>query len=78
VRIYAFSDRVEVHSPGGLGGPMRLENILTKQWSRNATLVQGLVALDIIEELGLGLDRMVASMAQAGLPAPVFVDNGDT
>lgn len=78
VRIYAFSDRVEVHSPGGLGGPMRLDNILEKRWSRNATLVQGLVALDIIEELGFGLDRMVAVMAEAGLPAPVFTNHGDT
>lgn len=78
VRIYAFSDRVEVHSPGGLGGPMRLDNILEKRWSRNATLVQGLVALDIIEELGFGLDRMVAVMAEAGLPAPVFANKGDT
>ena len=57
---------------------MRLDNLLTKRWSRNATLVQGLVALDIIEELGFGLDRMVAAMAEAGLPAPVFADTGDT
>lgn len=78
IRIYAFADRIEVHSPGGLGGPMRLDNLLEKRWSRNATLVQGLVALDIIEELGFGLDRMVAAMAEAGLPAPVFTDNGDT
>jgi len=78
VRIYAFSDRVEVHSPGGLGGPMRIDNLLEKRWSRNATLVQGLVALDIIEELGFGLDRMVAVMAEAGLPAPVFANHGDT
>ena len=78
VRIYAFADRVEVHSPGGLGGPMRLDNLLEKRWSRNATLVQGLVALTIIEELGFGLDRMVAAMAEAGLPAPVFANTGDT
>jgi ATP-dependent DNA helicase RecG len=78
IRIYAFADRIEFHSPGGLGGPMRLDNLLDKRWSRNATLVQGLVALDIIEELGFGLDRMVAVMAEAGLPAPVFTDNGDT
>jgi len=78
VRIYAFADRVEVHSPGGLGGPMRLDNLLVRRWSRNATLVQGLAALDIIEELGFGLDRMVAAMSDAGLPAPVFKEIGDT
>lgn len=78
VRIYVFSDRIEVHSPGGLGGPMRMDNLLQKRWSRNATLVQGLATLDIIEELGFGLHRMVAAMAEDGLPAPVFADNGDT
>ena len=57
---------------------MRIDNLLEKRWSRNATLVQGLVALDIIEELGCGLDRMVAAMVDAGLPAPVFSDTGGT
>jgi hypothetical protein len=61
-----------------VGGLMRLDNLLEKRWSRNATLVQGLVALDIIEELSFELDRMVAVMAEAGLPAPIFSNNGDT
>lgn len=55
-----------------------MDNLLQKRWSRNATLVQGLATLDIIEELGFGLQRMVAAMAEDGLPAPVFADNGDT
>jgi predicted HTH transcriptional regulator len=53
-------------------------NLLERRWSRNATLVQGLVALEIIEELGFGLDRMVAAMAAARLPAPEFREVGDT
>ncbi len=55
-----------------------MDNLLERRWSRNATLVQGLAALDIIEELGFGLDRMVAAMAEAGLPAPEFKEIGDT
>jgi predicted HTH transcriptional regulator len=55
---------------------MRMDNLLEKRWSRNASLVQGLVALDVMEELGYGLDRMVAAMAAAGLPRPVFADKG--
>ena len=78
VRIYAFSDRIEVHSRGGPGGPMRLDTLLSKRWSWNATLVQGLVALEILEELGFGIDRMVAAMAEARQPAPVFANHGDT
>ncbi len=38
VRIYAFADRVEVHSPGGLGGPMRLEDKWDNKRCRRATL----------------------------------------
>jgi predicted HTH transcriptional regulator len=57
---------------------MRMDNLLEKRWSRNASLVQGLVALDVMEELGYGLDRMVAAMAAAGLPRPVFADKGGT
>jgi predicted HTH transcriptional regulator len=78
IRIFAFANRIEIHSPGALGGSMRLDNLLEQRWSRNATLVQGLVALDVIEELGFGLDRMVAAMAAAGLPAPVFREVGNT
>lgn len=40
--------------------------------------MHGLVALDFIEELGFGLDRVVAAMAAAGLPAPVFREVGNT
>ena len=40
--------------------------------------MQGLVALDVIEELGFGLNRMMAAMAGAGLPAPEFREVGDT
>lgn len=72
VRLYLFSDRCEIVSPGHLGGPMRLDNLLTERWSRNAVLVQGLIALNIMEELGFGLNRVVAQMQAEGLPPPEF------
>jgi len=79
VRIYIFgADRIEVHSPGRLGGPMRLDNIATQRWSRNSTLVQGLAALDIIEEVGFGVDRMIAAMGDEGLSPPQFQETEGT
>jgi len=79
VRIYIFgTDRIEVHSPGRLGGPMRLDNIATQRWSRNSTLVQGLAALDIIEEVGFGVDRMIAALRDDGLPPPQFQETEGT
>ncbi len=78
IRVMLYSDRVEISSPGALGGPMSIDTLLTRRWSRNPTLVQGFVALDLIEELGFGLDRMIAAMKRAGLRSPEFKEVGDT
>lgn len=72
VRIYLFSDRCEIVSPGKLAGPMRLDNLLTERWSRNGALVQGLSALGIMEELGFGLNRVTRQFEAEGLPPPEF------
>ncbi len=71
-RIYLFSDRCEVVSPGKLSGPMRLDNLLTERWSRNGALVQGLSAMGIMEELGFGLNRVTRQFEAEGLPPPEF------
>lgn len=75
IRIYLFgTDRLEVHSPGRLAGPMRIENLLTRRYSRNRTLVQGLIALNIMEEIGFGLDRVAEALQAESLPPPEFTD----
>jgi len=79
IRIYLFgTDRLEIHSPGRLPGPMRLETLLTRRYSRNGTLVQGLSALGIMEELGFGLDRVAAALAAEALPPPQFQETEST
>ena len=71
-RVLMFSDRMEIYSPGRLPGHVTLENLLTERFSRNEAIVQGLSDLGFVERLGYGIDRMVAAMGAAGLPAPVF------
>jgi ATP-dependent DNA helicase RecG len=61
-----------VHSPGGLPGPVTLENLLEARFSRNAVIVQALSDLDYVERLGYGLNRVVELMRQNGLRAPKF------
>jgi ATP-dependent DNA helicase RecG len=79
IRIYLFgTDRLEVHSPGRLAGPMRIENLFTSRYSRNRTLVQGLVALKVIEEIGFGLDRVAAELTAEGLSLPAFAETAGT
>ncbi len=72
VHLNLFADHLEVHSPGGLPGPVTLENLLQARYSRNPVIVQVLADLGFVERLGYGLDRVVAAVRQAGLPQPRF------
>jgi len=73
VEIRMFDDRLEIISPGGLPGHITLENIVEEHFSRNPRIVRGLYYWGYIEELGLGIDRMIEEMVQGGHPPPEFV-----
>jgi ATP-dependent DNA helicase RecG len=72
IHLYIFADRIEIHSPGGLPGPVTLDNLLEARFSRNAVIVQVLSDLGFVERLGFGLDRVVSVMRQNGLRSPRF------
>lgn len=72
IRLLMFSDRMEIYSPGRLPGHVTLENLKDERYSRNEAIVAVLSDLGYIERLGYGIDRMMVTMAQAGLPEPVF------
>ncbi len=72
IEIRKFADRLEIISPGGLPGFITLDNIVDEHFSRNPRIVAGLYQWGYIEELGLGVDRMIEEMAQAGHPPPHF------
>ena len=72
IEIRKFSDRMEIISPGGLAGYMTPDNLVEEHFSRNPRVVQGLFQWGYIEELGLGIDRMIEDMVSAGHPAPKF------
>ena len=72
IEVRMFSDRMEVISPGGLPGFITVENIVEEHFSRNPRLVAGVFQWGYIEELGLGVDRMIESMVQEGHPPPHF------
>ncbi|MFV0642963.1 MAG: ATP-binding protein [Sphingomonadaceae bacterium] len=72
IRLLLFADRLEIYSPGRLPGHVTLENLKDERYSRNETLVAVLSDLGYIERLGYGIDRMIATMQTAGLPAPRF------
>lgn len=79
VRVELYSDRLEVHSPGGLWG-RRLESISNGvSRSRNQVLAKLLTDVEfrnrqesVCENQGSGVPRMQGVMKQDGLPLPNF------
>jgi ATP-dependent DNA helicase RecG len=76
VHLNIFADRLEVHSPGRLPGPVTLENLLEARFSRNAVIVQVLSDLGFVERLGYGLDRVMSVSRQYDLRTPRFEEVG--
>ena len=74
IRLYLFSDRLEITSPGGLPGPVTIDNIVDERFSRNSAIVQVLSDMGFIERLGYGVDRVIALMHEEHLPEPVFAE----
>jgi len=72
IEIRMYSDRLEVISPGGLPAYITIDNIVDEHYSRNPRIVNGLYQWGYIEELGLGVDRMIEDMVAAGHPPPTF------
>lgn len=72
IRLLMFSDRLEVYSPGRLPGHVTLDNLVEERYSRNEAIVSVLSDMGYIERLGYGIDRMIATMQEYGLPAPRF------
>jgi len=76
IHLHIFADRLEVHSPGDLPGPVTLENLLDARFSRNPIIAQVLSDLGYVERLGYGLNRVVTVMRQNNLPEPKFEEAG--
>ena len=74
IQVRLFADRLEVQSPGGLPGPMTVDNILTESYARNPRVADILRDLGYVERHGLGIDNMFTSMADAHLPPPEFAN----
>jgi ATP-dependent DNA helicase RecG len=76
IHIHLFTDRIEIHSPGGLPGPMTMDNLLEARFSRNPVAMQVLADLGFVERLGYGLNRVVDVMRKNHLRQPVFEELG--
>jgi ATP-dependent DNA helicase RecG len=72
IQVRLFADRVEIQSPGGLGGHLTVDNIVYEQYTRNPHIMRLLEDHGYVERRGLGVDQMIRAMTRAGLEPPVF------
>jgi ATP-dependent DNA helicase RecG len=78
IQVRLFADRLEVQSPGGLGGHVTVDNILYEQYTRNPHIVRLMEDLGYVERRGLGVDQMIRTMVAAGLEPPEFENRGSS
>ena len=78
IQVRLFADRLEVQSPGGLGGHLTVDNIIYEQYTRNPHIVRLLEDFGYVEHRGLGVDHMIRAMTVLGLEPPVFEDRGSS
>ncbi|HEX2913153.1 MAG TPA: ATP-binding protein [Chloroflexia bacterium] len=75
VVVRMFDDRLEVESPGGLAGPVTLETLGQKRYSRNPLLTRLMYEMRLVEEMGTGIRRMRKALADIGSPPPSFISD---
>jgi len=78
IQVRLFADRLEVQSPGGLGGHLTVDNIVYEQYTRNPHIMRLLEDFGYVERRGLGVDQMIHAMTSAGLEEPQFKDRGSS
>jgi ATP-dependent DNA helicase RecG len=74
VRIYWFSDRIEIHSPGGPFGQVTKENFGQPGVTdyRNPHLAEAMRVLGYVQRFGLGIQIARQQLAKNGNPPPEF------
>jgi ATP-dependent DNA helicase RecG len=75
VQVRMFDDRLEIESPGGLAGPVTLDTLEVRRYSRNPRLAQAMYMLRLVEEMGTGIRRIKRALAELGSEPPSFVSD---
>lgn len=72
IDVTVWDDRIEIQSPGSLPGHITLENMRDEHYSRNRRIMRVLKLLNLVEEYGEGVDRMIQEMEARLMEPPIF------
>ena len=72
IRLYQFSDRIEIQNPGGLYGEASPENFPRVNAYRNPVVAEAMYTLGYVNRFGRGIARAKRSLADNGSPVPRF------
>lgn len=74
VRVYQFSDRIEIHSPGGPFGQVTKENFGQPGVTdyRNSHLTEAMKVLGYVQRFGVGIQIARQELKENGNPPPEF------
>ena len=79
VQVALYDDRLEVTSPGGLYSSLTIEQALSGHSKlRNKVLAEVFSQMGLIEAWGTGLGRIKNKAKEYGLPAPEFIEIGES
>lgn len=73
-----FDDRLEIESPGRFPNIVTANNISYTRFSRNKTISRVMTEFEWVRELNEGVKKIYLDMADAGLPAPEFIETPNT
>ena len=68
VRVYWFTDRIEIQNPGGLYGEASPENFPKRNSYRNPVLAEAMKTLGFVNRFGRGVVRAQAALERNGNP----------
>lgn len=72
ILIKIFNDRLEISSPGSLGGFVTIDNMKTERYSRNPLISRTLTEFGIVRELNEGVKRIYKEMDNIHLNEPKY------
>ncbi|MDP3296753.1 MAG: ATP-binding protein [Thermodesulfovibrionia bacterium] len=79
IRVYIFSNRIEVRNPGALPNTVTIEKIKIGSYSfpRNPLIAQHLRDLKYIDKLGRGVQMILTKMRELGFKEPGLKEEGE-